>query len=548
MANGFASTNSSFYNPNPLTGNTSFPVSSTTGANGLPGVGLSNGQIFTGMQSNADGSIGGVINGRQPQGQQQGFSPGQLLFTLGLQAAQGASPEDLAWSAGGQVVDSFLPGAGSAINFGRGLANGMDGREAVASGLSAAVQTGATILSGGNPLIGAAAGRYFQPAIQDTVSLGQSSEATKNAIANRTANFLSGGLNDVSEFLGIKEIKELSLMNLLGVDADFIASGLGKTGLFGKQNKASVSRENLAKGLNKRLEEAGVDVRINDFYKQFTPGGEIERKLGELKSSRGEDAVRDQQRVGSLLGLIDGFEDAGKGNVGNMIVASTEGDPEKLKQVLEGTGATPDGLFEVALRGFQQGKASVVETVEAVRALDRLYGTGFAGSEQIKQIASMVEEGGSDKLVDGRDFDSSKDIEGQNDGIEFNEEQSSELPQNAPLSQTKPFQFNTNDPQSMDPGFSRPDLDPRLPQNQTRPASLSSESSASIDVGMSNLVDSFSRVQSGNSLTPDNPVDDIRFSMQILSERLRQEGRDPNSDETIKQAQSLIQRLGGEFI
>ena len=232
----------------------------------------------------------------------------------------------------------------------------------------------------------------------------------------------------------------------------------------------------------------------------------------------------DQQRVGQVFAAISNLGRGGRGQVADSLVLNNQGNADQFREFLGATGASPEQLFGGLISGFGDGQFSVVETVESARSIDRIFGTNFAGSDQISRVAALVEEGGVDRLVNGSEFDANN----PNREDFLDEDGNPNSISDSPLIQN--LASITTDTQSN--------------SIESEPSSEGQEVTAE----RSNLLDSFNRVQSGNSLTPDSPVNDIIFSLDILTNQIRQQGGDPNQDEAVQRAEELIRLIDEEGI
>jgi len=302
-------------------------------------------------------------------------------------------------------------GLGAALNIALSAAQGNDGRELTADVL-AAIGTAVASFFGG-PLAGVGASLVAKPVAYDWSMLGESTESTRDSVGNILASTMSSGFSDIGRAFKINELGRL------GKD---VSNVLGKTGLFGTGNKESEMRSAVTKKFNKMIEESELEFdtfngsgKFDSFYRDFEmiddgKGGKtskIEQQINALKEEIGEQDVEDVQKLGRAFAVVFGAGEAGAGDgqVGDSITMNVKGSREELKKFMAAAGVEdPSQLAGAFIQKFADGKLSVVETVEAMRALDRTYGTGFTGSEEVKRIASIVQAGGPDRYVDGSEF------------------------------------------------------------------------------------------------------------------------------------------------
>lgn len=398
--------------------------------------------------------------------------------------------------------------------------------------------------------------------------------------------------------LGVPALFTDQIQNTLGLGSRN-TEGNSREDLFNRINDG-LSKDGV------KLNTRGGDGRINDLRSggQFsvtkdangnTTSG-VRQQLQQLGLT-GDKGAKIRNILSSFADFSGGSDSGGRNQIAETLMLELNGDEAEVKKFLESQGADTDKLIGASLQKFQDKKISGVEFLTSVRAISELLGGSKDEGGELSKIVDtisndLIPEGGLDRYSDGtltegakkqlalrqvfgddtidvfalgnedpeieqfllnisdaNGFKNQVDLRRVDDkvlrrgleaiskasGKNINIEKAIERINSGEIiiNENDLTGVNLENATGLDPVMD-PNVD--VPENEVIDTKASSEKA--------NLLDSITRVTSGNSLTKDkNPLDDIKYSIQVYENKLKSLGIDTKNNPDILTALEAHKRL-----
>lgn len=448
-------------------------------------------------------------------------------------------------------------------------------------------------------------------AVGDQLGLNNTQQAILNPTGIIPSQALQTG-QDFVQGKPLSSTQQLGAATVLGPGAFFTDQiqntlGLGSRNTGGNIRESLFNNinDNLARN-NVQLNTRSGNGRISDLRggNQFTVTRDkdgnttsgVRQQMQQMGIS-GDKSTRLRNVLGSFADFTGQSSSGGRGNIADTIMLELNGDEAEIKKLLQAQGADSDKLVAASLKEFKENKISGVELLESIRGINDFLGAAKDEGGELNNIineisTNLIPEGGLDRFADGSLTEGAKkqlalrQVFGDDEIDVFSlSQQSPEIEQFLlNISDANGFK-NQADLRKVDDKLLRTgltaiakasgktiDIDKAIERinngeiiineldttgvnlgsssESVAPSNVTSEESKN-NVAVaerSNLLDSITRVTSGNSLTKDkNPLDDIKYSIKVYEDKLKAAGISLTDDPAIVAAKEAYKRLSEDL-